>query len=179
MSSGLPGERRLIVWLHSRAAESRLGPHLHAFETGVPYGGASLVYGLLALLALRRLDARAAALHAMAAGVVAWILSDILKLVVERPRPCVHYLACGHHSFPEGPGMVLAAVTVAIWPKSRAIAIVAAVCALADAVAQLSYGSHWPSDLIGAWLLGGACGFAVPKAARALARGRGGATGGE
>ena len=60
--------------------------------------------------------------------------------------------------------MVLAAVAVAIWPRSRAIAVVAVVCALADAVVQLAYGSHWPSDLLGAWLLGGACGFAVPRA---------------
>ena len=60
--------------------------------------------------------------------------------------------------------MVLAAVAVAIWPSSRAIAV-AAVCAVADAVVQLAYGSHWPSDLLGAWVLGGACGFAVPRAA--------------
>ena len=68
--------------------------------------------------------------------------------------------------------MVLAAVAVAIWPRSRAIALVAVVCALADAAVQLGYGSHWPSDLLGAWILGGACGFAVPRVARALRRAR-------
>ena len=98
------------------------------------------------------------------------LLSPGDALIVERPRPCLHQLSCGTHSFPEGPGMVLAAVAVAIWPTSRAITLVAAVCALADAAVQLGYGSHWPSDLLGAWLLGGLCGFAVPRVAGILAR---------
>jgi membrane-associated phospholipid phosphatase len=68
--------------------------------------------------------------------------------------------------------MVLAAVAVAIWPNSRAIALVAAVCAVADGAVQLAYGSHWPSDLAGAWILGGLCGFAVPRMAEWLSRTR-------
>jgi undecaprenyl-diphosphatase len=172
MREGLPGEERLVRWAHQHAYESRLRPRLHALETGVPYGSAALVYCLLALLALRRIEDRSPALRAMAAGAVAWIVSDIAKLVVERPRPCLHQLSCGTHSFPEGPGTVLVAVAVAIWPRSRAIAVVAVVCALADAVVQLGYGSHWPSDMLGAWLLGGACGFAVPRVAAARARSR-------
>lgn len=170
MREGLPGEERLVRWAHRHAYESRLRPRLHALETAVPYGGTALVYGLLVLLALRRSEDRTAALRAMAAGVVAWIASDVVKLLVERPRPCLHQLSCGTHSFPEGPGVVLAALAVAIWPKSRAIALVAALCALADAAVQLGYGSHWPSDLLGAWLLGGLCGFAVPRAAALLVR---------
>jgi undecaprenyl-diphosphatase len=145
----------------------------------VPYSSALLVYGLLALLALRRTEDRSAALRAMAAGVVAWILSDVVKLLVERPRPCLNQLSCGTHSFPEGPGMVLAALTVAIWPRSRAIALVAAVCAVADAAVQLAYGSHWPSDLLGAWVLGGLCGLAVPRIAERLSRRRLGPPAGE
>jgi membrane-associated phospholipid phosphatase len=170
MRQGLPGEGRIVRWAHERAYGSRLRPRLHALETAVPYGSAALVYALLTVLALRRDEDRTPALRAMAAGVVAWIVSNIAKLVVERPRPCLHQLSCGTHSFPEGPGMVLVAVAVAIWPRSRAIALVAVACALADAVVQLSYGSHWPSDLLGAWLLGAACGFAVPRVADALER---------
>ena len=172
MTEIVPGEGRLLNWAHREAYESRLRPHLHALETAVPYGSAALVYGLLGLLALRREEDRSPALRAMAAGVVAWILSNVLKLAVERPRPCLHQFSCGIHSFPEGPGMVLAAVGVAIWPRSRAITAVAAVCALADAAVQLAYGSHWPSDLAGAWLLGGLCGLIVPRIAERLARGR-------
>jgi undecaprenyl-diphosphatase len=174
MREGLPGEGRLLRWAHREAYESRLRPRLHALETAVPYGGAALVYCLLALLALRRLDDRSAALRAMVAGIAAWIVSGIAKLLVERPRPCLHQLSCGTHSFPEGPGMVLAAVAVAIWPSSRTLALVAALCALADAAVQLGYGSHWPSDLLGAWLLGGLCGFVVPRVAGLAVRGRAG-----
>jgi membrane-associated phospholipid phosphatase len=172
MREGLPGEERLVRWAHRHASESLLGHRLHFLETAVPYGAAALVYGLLGVLALRRIRDRSAALRAMAAGVVAWILSNVVKLLVERPRPCLHQVSCGTHSFPEGPGMVLAAVAVAIWPRSRAIALLAVLCALADAAAQLAYGSHWPSDMLGAWAIGGVCGFAVPRVAGRLARSR-------
>jgi membrane-associated phospholipid phosphatase len=169
MREGLPGEERLVRWANTHAYASRLGPRLHALETAVPYGGAALVYCLLGVLALRRIDHRTPALNAMVAGVVAWILSNGAKLLVQRPRPCLHQISCGAHSFPEGPGMVLAAVAVAIWPRSRAIALVAVLCALVDAAVQVGYGSHWPSDLLGAWALGGLCGFVVPRIAGRLA----------
>jgi hypothetical protein len=162
MSSALPGDLRILRWVHRHGAESRFGSHLGRLEDAVPYGSAALVYGLLALLAIRREEERGPAARAMVAGVVAWLLSNVLKLLVERPRPCLGYVDCGNHSFPEGPGMVLAAIAVAIWPRSRPIALVAAGCALADAVVQLGYGSHWPSDLLGAWVLGGLCGLIVP-----------------
>ena len=179
MSSGLPGDGRLLEWVYGHAHDSRLRPRLHLLESAVPYSGAAVVYALLALLAFRRADDRGPALRAMAAGVIAWILSNVLKLAVERPRPCLDSISCGNHSFPEGPGMVLAAVAVAIWPRSRPIAIVAAVWAIADAAAQLAYGSHWPSDLLGAWLLGGLCGLVVPAGLHALMRRREAARGGE
>jgi membrane-associated phospholipid phosphatase len=175
MSSSLPGDGRLLRWFHRHAAESRLGPHFHQLESAVPYGSAALVYALLGLLAVRHREDRGVAGRAAVAGVVAWLVSNLLKLLVERPRPCVgyaDYIRCGNHSFPEGPGMVLAAIAVAIWPRSRPIALVAAACAVADAVVQLGYGSHWPSDLIGAWVLGGLCGLIVPPVVVRLMRER-------
>ena len=177
MSSGLPGDGRVLEWAYRHAHESRLRPRLHFLESAVPYSGALVVYGLLWVLALRRPEERDPALRAMAAGVVAWVVSNVLKLAVERPRPCLDAISCGNHSFPEGPGMVLAAVAVAIWPRSRPLAIVAAVWAVADAAVQLGYGSHWPSDLLGAWVLGGLCGLVVPMAILALQRRREGAPG--
>jgi membrane-associated phospholipid phosphatase len=168
MTRVLPGDERLLLWAHRQAYDSRLRGRLHFLEAAIPYGGCALVYCLLALLALR--DAtRRPALFAMAAGVVAWLVSNVLKVLVDRPRPCLTRYACGGHSFPEGPGMVLAAVAVAVWPSSRPIAAIAALCALADAAVQLGYGNHWPSDLVGAWLLGGLCGYAVPRLAARLA----------
>jgi membrane-associated phospholipid phosphatase len=170
MREGLPGEERLLQWAHRQAVDSPLRPHLHQLETAVPYGSATVIYCLLAWLALQWPESRGAALRAMAAGVAGWIASDIVKLLVSRPRPCLHQFVCGSQSFPEGPGTVLVALAVAIWPTSRTIALLAAGCALADAVVQLAYGSHWPSDLLGAWILGGLCGFAVPRLARRAMR---------
>ncbi len=168
--SGLPGEERFLEWAQRRAYESRVGPRLHALESGVPYASAVLVYALLGALAVRKPEDRGPAVTAMAAGVAAWAISNVLKLAVERPRPCLHFVSCGNHSFPEGPGMVLVAIAVAIWPRSRWIAVVAIVCALADAAVQVGYGSHWPSDLIGAWILGGRCGLVVLRLAPAVVR---------
>jgi hypothetical protein len=54
-------------------------------------------------------------------------------------------------------------MTVAIWPSSRPIALLAIACALADGAVQNAYGSHWPSDLLGARILGGLCGLPVPR----------------
>ncbi len=179
MRQGLPGEERLLHWAHRRAYASPLGPRLHALETAVPYGGAALVYALLALLALKREQDRGPALVAMGTGVVAWIASDVAKLIVERPRPCLDQISCGTHSFPEGPGVVLVAIAVAICPRSRSLAAIAGLCALADAAVQLGYGNHWPSDLVGAWLLGGICGAIVPRVAQALVRAREAAPDGE
>jgi membrane-associated phospholipid phosphatase len=65
--------------------------------------------------------------------------------------------------------MVLAAVAVAIWPTSRPLAVLAALCAVVDGAVQLANGGHWPSDLVGAWVIGGLCGFAVPRVAGRLA----------
>jgi undecaprenyl-diphosphatase len=170
MREGLPGEERLLRWAHRQALDSPFGSRLHQLETAVPYGSAAVVYCLLAWLALQWPESRSAALRAMAAGVVAWITSDVVKVLVSRPRPCLHQFVCGSQSFPEGPGTVLVALAVAIWPTSRTIALIAAAGALADAVVQLAYGSHWPSDLLGAWILGGLCGFAVPRLAVRLMR---------
>ena len=171
MREGLPGEERLVRWAHQQAYESRLRPRLHALETARSLRQrrhSSTACSRCSRCAGSRIAARRCARWPPAS--VAWIVSDIAKLVVERPRPCLHQLSCGTHSFPEGPGMVLVAVAVAIWPRSRAIAVVAVVCALADAVVQLGYGSHWPSDLLGAWLLGGACGFASRASPASRAR---------
>ena len=169
MNGRLPGEERLLEWFHRQADASPLRGRLHALETGVPYTAAALVYCLLGALALRRREDRAPAQLAGLAGVLGWVASDLAKRLVERPRPCLDAFACGGQSFPEGPGTVLVAIAVAIWPRSRAVAAVAVACAIADAAAQLAYGSHWPSDLLGAWALGAACGAAVLLAARAAA----------
>jgi membrane-associated phospholipid phosphatase len=167
MTRGLPGDERLLLWAHRHAYDSRLRGRMHLLETAVPYGGCALVYCLLGVLALREATRRAA-LRAMTAGVVAWLVSAALKVLVDRPRPCLTRFSCGGHSFPEGPETVLAAIAVAVWPSSRPIAVIAALCALADAAVQLGQGNHWPSDLVGAWLIGGLCGFAVPRIAARL-----------
>jgi membrane-associated phospholipid phosphatase len=82
----------------------------------------------------------------------------VLKHLVDRGKPfLIGRLANGQHPgavFPEGPGAVWVALAVGLWGISRPLSLLAAALALEDGFVQLARGSHWPSDLYAAWLLG-------------------------
>jgi hypothetical protein len=82
----------------------------------------------------------------------------VLKQVVDRGKPfLIGRLANGQHPgavFPEGPGAVWVALAVGLWGVSRPLSLLAFALALEDGLVQLARGSHWPSDLYAAWLLG-------------------------
>ena len=85
--------------------ESRLGPRLHALETAVPYG--SRRRSSTACSARSRCSGRedrGAALRAMAAGVVAWIVSDVLKLARRAPAALPAPVLVRHALVSRGPG---------------------------------------------------------------------------
>ena len=76
--------------------------------------------------------------------------------------------------------MVLAAVAVAIWPRSRAIAAGRGASARSP-----TRPCSWPTAAtgratsLGAWVLGGLCGFVVPRVAERLCARREAAPAGE
>jgi membrane protein DedA with SNARE-associated domain/membrane-associated phospholipid phosphatase len=93
--------------------------------------------------------------------------SSVVKHLLRRPRPPVHYAAVhvGGYGFPSGHATaaaafyaVLAALLVgATRPWGRKVAAAAA-CALAAVFVGLSrvyLGVHWMTDVIGGWTLGG------------------------
>ena len=126
------------------------------------------------LLLVRRAYAAAALIAASFVAVPAvW---GILHAVVNRPRPEDGFVAISSNGFPSGHASNSAAIALVavllIWPRTgrlgRVLTVaVAAVFTLVIGATRVTLLAHWPSDVIGAWLLVLAI---VPLVARAVAR---------
>lgn len=115
----------------------------------------------------RRYGLRARTAWAVATVLVAWGLSNLVKLAVQRTRPAVDD-AVAHapgYSFPSGHAMNTTAaaivLTTLLWPllgrRGRAVAVVVAVLAVVlTGVDRVMLGVHYPSDVVAGTLLGGA-----------------------
>jgi membrane-associated phospholipid phosphatase len=101
-----------------------------------------------------------------------WILAEILKLVVRRPRPFTAIVDApvtlidhpATFSFPSGDAtfaMGAAVALGAVAPRWRVPALLFAVAVLFERVAV---GVHYPSDVLAGALLGAASGLAAPRA---------------
>lgn len=109
-----------------------------------------------------------AALLVLAASVTGVLLGDALKLLVARPRPPVEFFQTpgptDGYGFPSGTALltavVLGAACYLIRSAPRPVRTVAAAAsALLAATVGLSrvyVGEHWPTDVLGGWLFGGA-----------------------
>lgn len=125
--------------------------------------------GLIALaLALRSVHRWAAvALLVLAVGAADLVVVRAIKPAVGRARPCraepekVHApLGCGAgQSFPSShAATAAAAATVVAWaaPSASAFAVAGA---LLIGISRVYNGVHWPTDVLGGWLLGCAIGL--------------------
>jgi membrane-associated phospholipid phosphatase len=92
------------------------------------------------------------------------VLAELVKLVVHRPRPPSALLELGDTaSFPSGHVVrttVVLALLVAtlVWPRRAwrvAGVAVAVLLALAMGLARIGVGDHWPTDVLGSYLLAG------------------------
>lgn len=109
-------------------------------------------------------------LRAFLAGtgvVVAYAVSEVIKLVVREERPCrtapslAECPAPGDWSFPSNHSVVAGASAMAIWALHRTLGWVAAVCAVAAAASRVVVGVHYVHDVLAGLLLGALISWAI------------------
>lgn len=102
--------------------------------------------------------------------ILAWAgsigLYDLTKAVVARPRPpaSIALTAAQHTSFPSGHATqslatwaTLAAIGIALWPRSKApVAIVVACLVAAIGWSRVYLGVHWTTDVVCGWAIAAA-----------------------
>ncbi|WP_086828131.1 phosphatase PAP2 family protein [Allokutzneria sp. NRRL B-24872] len=143
--------------------------------------------GVLALLALgfvlawrraRDPRARAAALLAPAATVLAYLLSETAKTFWQQDRPCrtvsgtiAECPPAGDWSFPSNHATLAGAAAVGLVIAWRAAAALALPAAVIEAAARVLVGVHYPHDVIVGLILGGiVAALVVPALREPLAR---------
>lgn len=154
-------------WYLAVLAFARETPWLQGFLA--IYTNAGLV--LLALLALvtwwrmRERDAAsmAAALWVPPAVAVAYGLSNLVKVLVQEPRPCIRYPAvptvatCDYatdYSFPSNHVTLAFAAAVALLLAARRTGLIALGLALLVACSRIYLGAHYPHDVLAGAILG-------------------------
>lgn len=114
----------------------------------------ALMFGLLWL------RFRLRAFLAGAGVVLAYVISEVIKLVVREDRPCrtaPSLAECpppGDWSFPSNHSVIAGASAMAIWALHRTLGWVAAVCAVAAASSRVIVGVHYVHDVLAGLLLG-------------------------
>jgi undecaprenyl-diphosphatase len=123
--------------------------------------GTDAVLGVFVLMfAWLAVKLRLRALLAGAGVVVAYAVSEVIKLVVQEDRPCrtaASLAKCpppGDWSFPSNHSVIAGASAMAIWALHRALGWVAAVCAVAAAASRVIVGVHYVHDVVAGLLLG-------------------------
>ncbi|HUZ83180.1 MAG TPA: phosphatase PAP2 family protein [Gaiellales bacterium] len=127
------------------------------------------------LLWFRR-DGLRAGLAGGIGGLVAVGIAFEIGAVWDRTRPFVaeHWVPLISHgrdaSFPSDHLAALGALTVGAWMGWRALGGVVGLIALVVAVARVYVGVHWPSDVIGGFVIGGLAALVLWYALAAAAR---------
>jgi membrane-associated phospholipid phosphatase len=141
--------------------------------------GIGLASAVVLLLVTRAYAGAALVAASFVAVPAAW---GILHAVLHRPRPADGFVAVSSNGFPSGHASNSATIALVavllIWPRvgraGKALGVaVAAAFTLAIGTTRVTLLAHWPSDVIGGWLLVLAIVPLVARLIRAVVHARG------
>ena len=98
-------------------------------------------------------------------AVTAAALTDTVKALFARPRPAIYpYIGeFSNYSFPSGHASNTMALLLAtgLLARSRTLTMVGVTLAVAVGVTRTMLDVHWPTDVIGGWLIGAGAAVAI------------------
>jgi membrane-associated phospholipid phosphatase len=144
-----------------------------------PVGLAVLIVAVVVLLALTRRDEFwSLVTFAGAAGMLAYLIDNVVKLVVDRGRPPAYLSDVFFHGYPTDPRgtgypsshtAVTVAVVVGAWPLlNRPWRVGGVVAAAAIGLNRMYVGAHFPLDVLGGAAVGLVAGGTVLLVAQRL-----------
>ena len=155
-------ETDALLWIHERATPALDAAFQVSNLLGLWWFCVVVVAAVVAFH-LRR-EERSAAMAWVALGIVVWVLPELLKALVARPRPALWaaLVEAPGFSFPSAH----AAGSAALYPvlgwlvarrrgfPARAGVGLGLLVALFVGFGRLYLGVHWPSDVLAGWALG-------------------------
>ena len=159
--TGLPWERALMLSIHHPAPVA-----IDWVMLGIPWLGTNLtllpVIALVSLWLWRKRGRGELALQVVTVSLGSLIMNAVLKDAFGRPRPDLweHRGQYAWSSYPSGHAIVCASVffTIALmlfrerqwrWPFAAAVILMAIIL-----YSRLYLGVHWPTDVVGGYLIG-------------------------
>ncbi len=164
MASGGPGfDRPLFTTITDFADHTRWLNDTMLWWTDVGLG----VFAVLMVIgwwSARRRDDRSMALALLApvSVVVAYLVAEVVKVIVAEPRPCrgvpTAYIlencpVADDYSFPSGHTTTAAATVAALFLLNRRLGWVATVFAIVLAFSRVYVGGHYPHDVVASAIL--------------------------
>ncbi|ALG13713.1 phosphatase PAP2 family protein [Kibdelosporangium phytohabitans] len=135
-------------------------------------GGFVLAYLVVWWLARRQSAARMSlAVVAPLMVAVAYLVSEVLKVLFQEERPCRGVVGCpevGDWSFPSNHATIAGAAAVGLLLVHRVMGVVAVALAILVAVARVVEGVHYPHDVLAGLLLGAGLAFVAGPLARVM-----------
>lgn len=139
--------------------------------THIGSGGLVWLFVAFVLAVFGRGKGRKMAFLAMIALLLGWFFSDeILKNIVARPRPFLHFADVriladkpAQFSFPSGHTTTSFAPATVLFRKSHLLGVTALILAALIGFSRIYVGVHYPLDVVGGVVLGGLTGWLVVR----------------
>lgn len=152
-----------------QSINSPLFAMLMSLVSWVGYFPQSIIISLLIILPIYALGFHWEALSTLVAGIFSPFLGELVKQLIRRPRPTIDlvhvFRILNSYSFPSGHVMFYVGFFGFIWflvytllkrsiRRTLLLLFLGGLIALVG-VSRVYLGQHWPSDVLGAYLLGG------------------------